>query len=69
MVMTQIYRLDKLPCAIRLSAIQATVRGLQEELGIAVQPDQIDGPLSPCHQRILEIPGLIKDVEFVTCYR
>ena len=49
--------------------LQAVVRGLHEELGIQTDISQIKGPLSPCHQRTLLIPGVVHDVEFVTSYR
>lgn len=51
------------------SRMQAVVRGLKEELGIVTSLEQIEGPLSPCHQRVLDIPGVFKDVEFVATYR
>jgi len=49
--------------------VQAVVRGLQEELGICTDVSQIRGPLTPCHQRTLLIPGVVHDVEFVSSYR
>ena len=49
--------------------MQAVVRGLKEELGIATEGSALKGPLAPAHLRILDIPGVVKDVEFVEAYR
>lgn len=49
--------------------VEAVVRGLKEELGISIIQSDLQGPLSPFHKRILEIPGVVKDVEFVEAYR
>jgi len=49
--------------------MQAVVRGLQEELGIRTATSKVEGPLSPCHERTLLIPGVVHDVEFVASYR
>lgn len=54
---------------LNVKFVQAVVRGLKEELGIAAGLEDIEGPLAACHQRTLTIPGLIKDVEFVASYR
>ncbi|KXZ55479.1 hypothetical protein GPECTOR_2g1028 [Gonium pectorale] len=49
------------------------LRGLSEELGVTLGPDQalaLQGPLAPVHQRRLLIPERgIKDFEFVEAYR
>ncbi|GLC40811.1 hypothetical protein PLESTB_000020200 [Pleodorina starrii] len=48
-------------------------RGLAEELGVVLTPEQLaalQGPLTPMHQRRLLIPEKsIKDFEFVEAYR
>jgi hypothetical protein len=44
-------------------------RGLEEELGISVALDSIQGPLAPWHLRVLHIPGSFCDREFVESYR
>ncbi|GIL78257.1 hypothetical protein Vretimale_7634 [Volvox reticuliferus] len=49
------------------------VRGLAEELGVELSPQQLvalQGPLTPMHQRRLLIPEKgIKDFEFIEAYR
>ena len=50
-------------------AVQAVVRGLEEELGIVVQQHLVEGPLAECHKRELHIANVVHDVEFVECYR
>lgn len=45
------------------------MRGLQEELGIAVQDANVHGPLTPAHLRKLDTPSGVHDYEFVESYR
>ncbi len=53
----------------RCSRPQAALRGLKEELGIAVDADRLVGPLAPAHRRELHVPGRFRDCEFVETYR
>lgn len=48
---------------------QAVVRGLAEELGIVVQEDNVQGPLTHAHLRKLDTPSGVHDHEFVESYR
>lgn len=52
-----------------LWVVQAVRRGLDEELGIQVSESAVVGPLQPAHLRKLEIPGKIRDFEFVQSFR
>ena len=49
--------------------LQAAVRGLKEELGIECAFTALHGPLTPTHDRKLEVAGKFCDAEFVECYR
>jgi hypothetical protein len=53
----------------RCARVQAALRGLKEELGIAVEADRLVGPLAPAHRRELHVPGRFRDCEFVETYR
>ena len=53
----------------RCARAQAALRGLKEELGIAVDADRLVGPLAPAHRRELHVPGRFRDCEFVETYR
>lgn len=47
--------------------LQGAVRGLQEELGISVDPEALEGPLAPRHRRELH-EGAFHDVELVQSF-
>ena len=53
----------------RCARAQAALRGLKEELGIAVDAHRLVGPLAPAHRRELHVPGRFRDCEFVETYR
>lgn len=44
------------------------MRGLNEELGICVAPEAVEGPLAPTHRRELH-QGDFHDVELVQSFR